>query len=79
MRKTVLPESHFYLMIPILSAFRNYHTKTREKYLVSFLITFIEQVYSKVVPKIYERDEREYERLIRNMTDGIVAISNMID
>ncbi|CDW76254.1 UNKNOWN [Stylonychia lemnae] len=79
LRKTVLPESYFYLMIPILTVFRNFHTKMRQKYLVSFLITYIEQIYSKVVPKIYERDEREYERLVRNMTEGIVAIAGIID
>ena len=44
LRKTVLPESYFYIMIPILSVFRNFHTKMREKYLASFLITFLDTV-----------------------------------
>eukprot|EP00347_Sterkiella_histriomuscorum_P021263 403334621 len=78
-RKTVLPEAYFYIMMPILCVFRNFHTKIREKYLVSFFLTFMENVYNKVVPKIYDRDEREYEKMIRNMSQGIVAITQSID
>ena len=66
-------------MMPILCVFRNFHTKIREKYLVSFFLTFMESVYNKVVPKIYDRDEREYEKMIRNMSEGIVAITQSID
>lgn len=79
LRKTVLPETHFYLILPILCVFRNFQTKMREKYLVSFFITFLEQIYAKTVPKIYDRDEREYEKLIRNMIEGVTAIADMID
>lgn len=61
--------------MPILCVFRTFHTKMREKYLVSFFVTFLETVYNKVVPKVYERDEREYEKMTRNMNDGICAIT----
>ena len=40
-RKTVLPETYYYLMIPILTVFRGYISKFREKYLASFYVTFI--------------------------------------
>ena len=71
LRKTVMPENYFYMMIPILCVFRNFQTKTREKYLVSFFLTFLDQIYSKCVPKLDARDEREYEVFIRNLTSGI--------
>lgn len=40
-KKTVLPESYYYLMLPVLCVFRNYATKTREKFMGSFYITLI--------------------------------------
>jgi len=75
LRKTVLPETHFYLIIPILCAFRNFQIKSREKYLVSFFITLMEQIYPKVVPKLYDRDEREYQVYIKNIIEGVQAIT----
>jgi hypothetical protein len=70
-RKTVLPDSYYYLMLPVLCAFRSYATKTREKFLASFYITLFQQTYLYVVPKINERDERDYERYMRNILDGL--------
>lgn len=78
-RKTILPDSYFYLMIPIICAFRNYSTKTRQKYIVSFYITLIEDTYTKIAPKINDRDEREYEKYIRNILMGLEAIAEGID
>ena len=79
LRKTVLPETHFYLMMPVLSAFRNFQTKAREKHLVSFMVTLLEQVHPKVAPKLSDRDERAYEVYIRNVIEGVCAAADQVD
>jgi len=60
LRKTVMSETYFYLMVPILTTFKNYRLKSREKYIASFYLTLVTQVHEKVVPKLNERDETDY-------------------
>ena len=74
LRKTVMPDYLFYLMVPMLTVFRNHRSKGREKFLASFYITMHEQVYIESVTKFNERDETEYENFIRTNIDNFVGI-----
>ena len=79
--KTGLSTSSYYLLVPLISVFRNYQFEERLPYLTSMFITLIQRVQQQiVVPKHSDEDEfvREFGSLRETFLDGLEQLDSSL-
>lgn len=68
---TYLQDFHYYMLFPLLHAFKSYRTYTRAKMLISFYITVL-RTRMLIVDEVDDRDAAAYETYINYIIDKLL-------